>query len=365
MVELPNFLNESESMVEQYLRLQRGVQLGARPAQVTGLAGPAASTSRIAQPHKVTPQRHGPAATTTTASSSLPEDSVRNIQATSTAAVPVSPQQPSNTKERIVQLAAHNIDGFHCGTHPLRILVSENFLEEHYLAVGALSSQYGVEMIDCPLETPVSLILDACTAVCVVPVASIVDRTTLKALVKQLSAVTFKFSCIYVVVLLPSTSSSSDTTEQNQAFLTLCQVLARFPAQVVLRQCPTQPDTLAFMLSQVCKQCLRDALQHGDAVPSNVATPTVDRYFERPFLQQLQVGDPQFQMHCEFLQLFPTMNIFTAAALLHHFPLRELCATRLQHLRELFNTHYISNEEVEIALKGFVGLLKEPFEPAM
>lgn len=254
---------------------------------------------------------------------------------------------------RLQQLSAHNTSAFHATEQPLAVLISESFLTKHFPSVAGTVSAMGVTMIDCPLQEPVSIVLDHLTAVCVVSAVAVQDKNELKGLVKKLSEITFKFTKVVVIVLLDFEPSEELKTHigLNQALLTLTQAVSRFPAAVTLRQCSPCPTDLTALLGQLCTQSLRDAVS---VLPVGASA----RHFHRPFLDRLQHCDAKYLAHCEFLQLFPTLNFYTAAALLHHHPLRELVGQRVGALYELFARQYVCSEELRDQIKSFVTLLE-------
>ena len=363
-------------LVEQYLRLQRGetasipTSRGAAPAGThtthTSTASRAAPTS-----HFVTPQRH-PSHTGTTAedpqaflSANRGASAGASSSRTVTQVATVTPARTTSSSAvvsataitdrdavhlRVQQLAAHNITSFSAVDHPLTVLISESFLELYFTQVAEGLGALGVVMLDCPLQEPVSLILDAFTAVCVVTAESLQNTSELKTLVKKLSEITFKFTKIHVAVVL---TSEEQGRQLNKALLTLTQAMSRFPAVVCLRQCSASPAALVAVLEQLCSQSLRDSMMH-QAHSTGISA----RHFHRPFLDHLQHCDAKHLAHCEYLQLFPTINFHTGAALLYHHPLRELVGQRAGVLCDLFAKQYVFCEELKDMLKSFVALLE-------
>jgi len=284
----------------------------------------------------------------------------RMVAPAGTVALGVTQVTPARISEaeavrlRLHQLSAHNTSAtFHAAEPPLTVLISESFLTKHFPGVASTVSAMGVVMIDCPLQEPVSIVLDHLTAVCVVSAVAMENKTEVRGLVKKLSEITFKFSKIAVLVVLdfdPSEELKAHTG-LNQALLTLTQAVSRFPAAVTVRQCSSSPTDLAALLGQLCTQSLREAVT---VLPVGASA----RHFHRPFLDRLQQCDAKYLAHCEFLQLFPTLNFYTAAALLHHHPLRELVGQRVGALCELFARQYVCSEELRDQIKAFVALLE-------
>lgn len=325
-------------MVEQFLRLQRGEgHRSERSAPMVRGAGSSASY--------VTPPRM--ASSKPSAPAPAPPPMVAQV-------TPARISEAEAVRLRIQQLSVHNTSAFHAAEHPLTLLISESFLVEYFPGVAANMSAIGVAMVDCPLQEPVSIVLDHLTAVCVVSAVTIQDKSELKMLVKSLSEITFKFTKITVLVMLDREASATKEVSilLNQALLTLTQAVSRFPAAVNVHQCSSSsPAELAGVLGQLCVQSLREAV-------SLVPTGASARHFHRPFLDRLQHCDAKHLAHCEYLQLFPTLNFYTAAALLHSHPLRELVGQRVGALGELFSRQYVCSEDLRGQLKAFVALLE-------
>jgi ribosomal protein S14 len=319
--------------MEQYMRLQRGESADA------GLARSGAGL----HVHQVTPQRggvqppHRPG----------PQGGGIPIPPSNAAAVPVQvspPVAPSSVRSRITQLAARNGAHFREAGVRLDVLVSERFLEEQAHATGEIAGTYGINLVDCPLEEPLSFILDATTAVCVLSVDAVTDRTQLKVLVKQLTSITFKFAKIYIMLTLER------DVDCNSAVLQLCQTLMRFPAQAMLCQCTASPTAVAQMTHQLCRHCMRDCCAAGPDA-------TTAKYLHRPFINHLQRAEGNFLSHCEYLQRFPTVNFFLACALLHHFPLRDLLRQTPAALCSYLHAQHVCTGETEVMVASFLQLV--------
>ncbi len=372
-------------LVEQYLRLQRGepasfpasrgtAPVGSRPAHSSSASrttGASASASAVPTSHFVTPQR------LPTHTGSTAEDAHASLSANHRTSAGITFSHPATQAQvaqvtpahttsaatgataitdrdavhlRVQQLAAHNVPSFSAVDHPLTVLISESFLEQYFTQVAEGLGAMGVVMLDCSLQEPGSLILDAFTAVCVVTAERLQNTTELKLLVKQLSEITFKFTKIHVIVVLAAAAEQG--RQLNKTMLTLTQAVSRFPAAVCVRQCAASPAALVAVLAQLCSQSLRDAVTH-----QSTSTGTA-RHFHRPFLDHLQHCDAKHLAHCEYLQMFPTINFHTAAALLYHHPLKELVGQRAGVLCDLFAKQYVFCEELKDMLKAFVALLE-------
>ena len=336
-------------MVEQFMRVQRGE--------------PTPQTS-TALHHKVTPARNHVAASVT-ATVNAPQPGMQRTGAPpslvpnkSSRAAEVTPTRNSITEAesvrlRMQQLAVHNISSFRATEQRLSVIVSEEFLERYFPAAAESLCTMGIDIFDCPLQQPVSVVIDAVTAMCVVSAVKMLNRDDLKVLVKSLCEIAFKFAKIHLLVVLDDTGLSRDTSALNKAMLTLTQAVSKFPAAVYLRQCSALPHDLAAALGQACSHALREAVTKQTHPGATSA-----RYFHRPFLQHLQECDGKHLAHCEYLQLFPSVNFYTAAVLLYHHPLSELVGQRVGALCDLFERQYVFSEALRDNLKNFVALLE-------
>lgn len=334
-----------ENMVEQYLRLQQS----------------SSQTNTAPGRRSVTPQRLNPQQSAWAMQQQ--QDVSAQHQSSSplqpSAVVQVTPERAAaeQVQRRVTQLAAHNISPFHAGDTPLVLLTSEAFLERYCRSVDP--DAHGIELLDAPLQEPLGLIIDASTAICLLEDGQLVSKPDLKNFVKALSEVTFKFSQIFVVVMLATHDAelAPPTSAVNSAMLTLCQTTSRFPAAVCIRQCSHSGDNLTQLIAQLCAQTRRDALR-SESAHSHHTTSAEAKYSHRPFLAHLLQADARYLAHCEFLQFFPTVNYYVAALLLFHHPLRELTGQRTRSLWDLLGTHYLLPDQLKECIKSFVALLE-------
>jgi hypothetical protein len=192
----------------------------------------------------------------------------------------------------------------------LGVLVSEPFIETRPAAVAALAADHGVTCLDCPLEAPLAAVLDAFTAVAVLPLRTATTRATLKAFFRQLTHVALKFRRVWVIVVHDDPTVGAAAAAAGVA--DLHSTLSQFPLDVVVRE--AAPAALPAVLAAACDQAARAACVARDCLRS--------AYVARPFLAAFR-GDTggaealAFAEHCAFLQQFPTINYFLAAQLLH------------------------------------------------
>jgi hypothetical protein len=318
------------SMMDLYMRLQRGEPvMAATPAQVTPQAR---CTLGILQGAKT--------------GSTL----------RSTITVSPGPTAVEAIRARLAQLSHYQHRSSSHQEDPLTVLVSESFFDEHGAVVGDLERSHHIRCVDCALESPVNAIVDATTAVCIVHSDAVKDKAQLKALVKQLTHVTFKFSRIHIVVILEAGALGSAGTTASREYqhscglLTLTQALVRFPAQTSLWQCTNTPGVVANVLAQICQQSTAHSMQTDGA--------TGRGYRCRPFLDNLSSADARHTAHCEFLQLFPTVNYYVAALLLHCLPLRSLVACEYTVLVAAARKVHQLHDSVEACIPAFTELTR-------
>ena len=197
----------------------------------------------------------------------------------------------------------------------LCVLVSEPFIESRPAAVAALAADHGVTCLDCPLEPPLAAVIDAVTAVAVLPLRTATVRASLKDFFRQLTKVAFKFRRVWVVVV----HDAEGVAGAAAGMADLHSTLSQFPLEVVVRE--ASAAALPAVLFAACDQAAGAACVARDCLRS--------AYVARPFLAAFRgdgdgggdgaagVAGVAFAEHCAFLQQFPTVNYFLAAQLLH------------------------------------------------
>jgi len=228
----------------------------------------------------------------------------------------------------------------------LQVLVSEAQFEASPWLVTELARSHGIRCVDVQLEEPLALVVDGHTGVALLSHDMGADRAALKQIVKALTKVAFKFRVIWLLVVQvngnePGSPASYQDQQKRLAYASgyytgLCQSLSQFPCRVVLRHCSS--DTLAEQVAAVCADAQEEA-QIGFNISSTA-------YFHRPLFAALERGEAivsgidcisscpssaskhstatVLPQHCQFLQLLPTMNFYSAAELLACWPLHEL-----------------------------------------
>jgi hypothetical protein len=201
--------------------------------------------------------------------------------------------------------------------------VSEQVLEGSPWIVAELAAKHSIVSIDAPLEVPLSLIVDGSTGCCLLPSGALLNQTHLKEFVRGLVKVCWKFETLWVVVCMTAEEEQFGNDGGAAYFIAMAglfQSLSCFPRRVHVRECITAH--LSSVLFSVCSAATHDATTTNDGC-------LLSAYLERAYLDRLQEprGGQQFLAHCDFLQLFPTINFFTAAQILSVVSLQELAGS--------------------------------------
>ena len=179
-------------------------------------------------------------------------------------------------------------------------------------AVTFLAENHGISCIDTLLEEPVTMIVDSSTAICVVKESIVSNRAQIKMYVKQLTQLVNKFSCLWIIVI--------QDIEGGTGMADLYTAISRFPIDVIVRHIlsPTEISSddygtmmgkdIAEMIQLIC-----DDTANAICLSNNLLR---EHFVSRDFLIGLISGDSAFIEHCDFLQLFPSINFYSAAQIL-------------------------------------------------
>jgi hypothetical protein len=233
----------------------------------------------------------------------------------------------------------------------LCILVSESFLElsEGSWAITTLAEKYGITCIDTLLNDPVTAIVDGSTAICVVEEGIVGQVSLLKEFVKLMTTLVYKYSCIWIIIISRNGDEDAARRDGREGELetgmrNLYTAISRFPITVVVRsimerdsEAPhatsnTSTDTwtgsvvgaqLAGMIHLICND-----IANAVCIAHNILR---ERFVSRDFLKALLGRDSiAFAEQCDFLQLFPSLNFYTAAQILSNVSLKRIA----EHLPE-------------------------------
>jgi hypothetical protein len=204
----------------------------------------------------------------------------------------------------------------------LKILVAERFFEEHAIAVADLYSNHEIISIDGYISDPVDVIVSAECGMVVLTDRTFRDQSKLVSKIKSLLQLSLKFGRLWVVIM---TDTSNDDPPQalkrlNAEKSKLSNALSRCGSMIILRDCRLScGKELATILKEVCysEYYISSSIVVSDSW-------TTKRLIDRPYLDLLQ--DSAFLAHCDFLQRFPTLNLFSCALLLSQWSLRELAS---------------------------------------
>ena len=139
--------------------------------------------------------------------------------------------QPKQQQQQPASRANYTLTG-------LKLLVSEELVEQCSWLAAELNQRFGLICLDAPLQEPLSLIVDNATAVCIMTIPTVLDRAALKLIVKKLTGLVFKFKLIWLVVT--ATDKEHYQRDNGEAYYAamvgLFQALARFPIKVCVRE---------------------------------------------------------------------------------------------------------------------------------
>lgn len=269
------------------------------------------------------------------------------------------------------QQQQRNVDFHFSG---LRVLVADSMLGGSMVALlSDLSRAHGVASIDCAVEPPVSVVIDASTCVCIVTSRTLLHMPALKAFVKALTNIAFKYKRIWIVIHHDalgagagySKSSVSGTNQSKtlvvdadavcgdkklEMMLVLYKALLYFPVTTIVREAFTDN-----CLKNLIFTAVKDSMQrHIDFSNSHFNTRNsassddgggvgtmicpLDKkscIAERGFLDLL-LSNHKFKQQAEFLQMFPTINIYVACLLLSSCQLKELAVMSAEELCNRF-----------------------------
>jgi hypothetical protein len=135
------------------------------------------------------------------------------------------------------------------GLKGLKILISPDMLDSSPETVGRLHAVHGIECIDCAIQEPISVIVDAITAVAVVDGPSLSDGGMYRSFLHSLTKQVFRYASLWVIVTLPGDVGDLMASSCNVTMARLGEALSDFP-----------------LLSRAVRPCTFDALP--DAIAS-------------------------------------------------------------------------------------------------
>ena len=193
------------------------------------------------------------------------------------------------------------------------LMVSERLLDDFPQLLAALHSTCNARCYDCALDGPIDIIVNHSTGVCLLSAAASEDKPSLVHFITLLSSQVYKFDTIAIVLYDKTARISQRSIAQQVKFF---NSLRNFPNRIVVRS--VMADRAGGTEMAVAR--IVQGLSHHSP-PSPVclqAALVLDRVWD---------ADIGFRAHCEFMQLFPSMNYGFAAELLAWQPLRQLLIT--------------------------------------
>jgi hypothetical protein len=184
------------------------------------------------------------------------------------------------------------------------ILMSEQFFEQQTECFHALREHFGINSVDYPFRDSADIVIsEVCCIKTITPqvMGSIPEK---REFIKGLCDLSFRYSFIWVILLV----ENFEKREINSLLIPFAQSLACFPARVIVRMCTA--STLPSHIVSIVDEDLRQ---------SNQDQRSLSGYYMREFCKSLNTR-PDLSAMCDFLQQFPTINIFTAALIITSFP---------------------------------------------
>ena len=217
----------------------------------------------------------------------------------------------------------------------LPILISEELLESNLDIVRMLGEEENGSLltIDCPIQPPVSMILDSSTGLCLLSESMVHSRAQMKGYMKELTKIAFKYKVIWLIIMREEYTSWF----HGEDFISLCQCFSEFPCKVNVREATTY--SIPPMIKNIIKCNADDYCSKYDRLLSD--------YTNRKFLMNLSSSEESmydldaqaaFTAHCEFLQQFPTINYYVAAAIIDRWSLRQMTKISSDELCAFLNT---------------------------
>jgi hypothetical protein len=168
----------------------------------------------------------------------------------------------------------------------LSLLISEDLLVSSPIYSTLLFQKYKIRCIDSPLESPLAFIIDEVTGVCLLFNELFSSRETLKAYLRKLTSLAFKFNILWLVIV-----TSENVIVPQDLFASLCQSLTHFPCSVDIRYC--RHLSVASLVHKLCQEAANFGAVHKGILLST--------FKERPMLGQLD--NMVFSAHCMFFLL--------------------------------------------------------------
>lgn len=184
------------------------------------------------------------------------------------------------------------------------ILMSEEFFEQQTECFHALREHFGINSVDYPFRDSADIVISEVCCIKTITLQEMGNISEKREFIKGLCDLSFRYSFIWVVFLVENV----DKHDINSLLIPFAQSLACFPARVIVRLCTA--STLPSHIASIIDEDLRQ---------SNQDQRSLSGYYMREFCKSLNTR-PDLSAMCDFLQQFPTINIFTAALIITSFP---------------------------------------------
>lgn len=189
------------------------------------------------------------------------------------------------------------------------ILISESFYETYSELVAHLCSSCPVTMIDYPFRDCSDIVVSETTAIKMVKLEMLDSVEFKRSLLKDLTALSQRFSFLWILSIVRFVSDNY--SEVLSKFLDFQHLFVRYPCRVMVRTCDSANlvSNLSHAVVEVCRHDASFGIQDQRHLSF---------YRDRDFLKYLR-DRMDISALCDFLQLFPTINVFSALLLVCSF----------------------------------------------
>jgi hypothetical protein len=197
------------------------------------------------------------------------------------------------------------------------ILVSDAAIESFPRIFMTLSKNYGVEIIDYPFRDAAQIIINEFTCIKIVSMSDIFMISNRRKLILEMSKLSCRF---HTVILLLMLGSSLYPIDKELEVIQFFKSFVKFPCNIVIRSCFEKYMSEAIISLQIRESKTLKLLKNEEV--------------------QLLSKFLNISAACDFLQSFPSINIYVALHLLVHISFPKLAAYRGDELKFLFtNCH--------------------------
>jgi hypothetical protein len=170
---------------------------------------------------------------------------------------------------------------------------------------------HGITLVDS-MTGGADIIVDGRTAISFITMDIIFDTDQLKTYIKELTKQVGRYDIIWLIIIGESREFEGDGDILGKAYF----ALSNFPVCIPIRHSPRDSCLMASLIHSIC---------HGAAMQAEIEEGTlVSEYIQRPYLPSLE--ECEFSSHCEFLAIFPTINLFVASRILNRYKLKDLAS---------------------------------------